>query len=453
MNEMNKSESVPITDLIPINERLLIIGDPGAGKTTFMRLIAAVLSKDLLEGKSGRRDYLGLFLDKPAPVPILIRLTALAEALKNSNADVPSGESWRKLFQVMVNIYGKETARLLRLKLDGGEGALLLDGLDEVSEEYIRKWIVTVINSTLDHWGNNMIIISSRPFGYHDVAEHGNIETLHIKAFDKNEIEGFLYKWCQVIFHEDDEKSRSEHLLALQEAIINSPPIRKLARNPVMLTCLCVVHWNEPKQLSQGKIHLISAVLRWLLSAREENRSKRGFTTRNANECFKSIAMAMNCHPDGKQVTVDLSWAAEQLETPFSYIKNIKGGNRLRQEGIQFLEDEMLDSGIIEKSGRGQLRFWHLNFQEHYAAQALADRSDEDCWNIVEPQLCNQQWAEMLDHLVGCLADIGYYKLNLFLGKILSRVEHGNLASLACSVGVLGRLLRILEEYEYRADA
>ncbi len=41
-----RSERTLLTDLLSTHRRLLIIGDPGGGKTTFMRLIACVLAKD-----------------------------------------------------------------------------------------------------------------------------------------------------------------------------------------------------------------------------------------------------------------------------------------------------------------------------------------------------------------------------------------------------------------------
>ncbi|GAX60892.1 hypothetical protein SCALIN_C15_0033 [Candidatus Scalindua japonica] len=450
MEKARAGERVPLTDLLSTNSRLLIVGDPGGGKTTFMKLIAGVLAKDALGmEKPGRLDHLGLSLDKPAPVPVFIRLAALADTLKENTAYVSCGESWRKLIQVMENIYGKTKATLLKEKMDNGGCALLLDGLDEVAENYVRDLIVDIVNSILSHWGKNLIVISSRPFGYHDIADIETITTAHIDAFGKKEIIEFLDRWCRALFQSGDGTSLSEYLPALQEAIVDSAPIRKLARNPVMLTYLCVVHWNERK-LPHGKADLLAAVLRWLLNAREENRQKRGYTNVFAEECFKVLAMAMTCSNDGKQVIVDLSQAAEQLNIPFSDIKGIDDNDRVRREGMRFLEEEMLASGIIEKYGPGRLRFWHLNFQEHFTARALVDRSDEEWWDLVAPQLFNPQWREVLDHLAGCLAWTGVYRLHMLVKNILAAVDYGDLSSLARSVGVLGRLLRILEVYDYK---
>ncbi|NGZ26350.1 MAG: hypothetical protein G8345_05630, partial [Magnetococcales bacterium] len=68
-----------LADLLPDNPRLLIEGQPGAGKTTFLRLAAAMLCKDWLgipcsEG-SWRGNYLGL--PDRLLVPVFLRFSQL----------------------------------------------------------------------------------------------------------------------------------------------------------------------------------------------------------------------------------------------------------------------------------------------------------------------------------------------------------------------------------------
>lgn len=233
---------------------------------------------------------------------------------------------------------------------------------------------------------------------------------------------------------------------------MNIPRIRRMAKNPVMLTCLCVVHWNE-KKLPEGKADLLEAVLRWLLNAKEEKREERGYYNTFAEECFKFLALAMTKHPNGKQSQADLAWAAEQLKNPFLDEMAVSG-DRLRRKGMDFLEAEMLDSGVVEQAGTGELRFWHLTFQEHYAAKALVELSDSDgpkgWWHAIAPHLDDRQWDEVFEHFAGCLAMTGRRRLNLLVERILGTAMSGDLTSLARAVGVLGRILRILEVYNYQ---
>jgi hypothetical protein len=451
--DVRSAERIPLTDLLSSYRHLLIIGEPGGGKTTFMRLIACVLAKDALEqGEPARKLYLGLSLDKPSPIPIFIKLSTLAGTLKKGCPAVNGAGAWRVLLQTMEELFGKENRALLQMLLDNGNCAVLLDGLDEEPDENIRKQMVDVTNAALHHWEDNLFVLSSRPFGYHAVAALEEMATAHIDSFGREEILEFLNRWAYALFPDEEKRNREAYLPELEYAVLNMPRIRRMAKNPVMLTCLCVVHWNERK-LPEGKADLLAAVLRWLLNAKEEKRRQRGYSNTFAEECFKALACAMTSHRDGKQVRVDLSWSAEQLSVPFLDELGVQH-DRLRKKGILFLEAEMLDSGIVEQAGSGDLRFWHYTFQEHYAARALAELSDADgpdgWWYAVKPHLDDRQWDEVLDHFAGCLAWTGRRRGNLFVERILATAADKDLTSLARAVGVLGRILRILAVYDYQ---
>jgi hypothetical protein len=131
--------------------------------------------------------------------------------------------------------------------------------------------------------------------------------------------------------------------------------------------------------------------------------------------------------------------------------------DRLRKKGIIFFEAEMLDSGIVEQAGSGDIKFWHYTFQEHYAARALAELSDADgpdgWWQAVRLHLDDHQWDEVLDHFAGCLAWTGRRRVNLFVERILATAADKDLTSLARVVGVLGRILRILAVYDYQPSS
>ena len=449
--EGERSERTTLTEALRSCRRLLIVGEPGGGKTTFLRFIACVLAKDAMGRVEPRRkDLIGLDLDQSPPVPIYMRITALSTAARSACSDACAGSGWRVLLQAMEAVYGLETGALLQGLLDAGECALLLDGLDEEPDPTLRTRIVSITQSVLAHWGDNLVVISSRPFGYQAVSNIRNLDTVHIDKFNEPEIMAFLRRWAHARFPDEQERRRNRYLPILREEVLSVPRIRRMATNPVMLTCLCVVHWNQRK-LPEGKVDLLMAVLRWMIEAKEEKRRARGFNGTFAGECLKALALAMTEHAEGKQVQADIAWAAEQLEVPFRDELGIEG-DAFRRRGMDFLEAEMIDSGIVEQTGRGQLRFWHFTFQEHYAGAALADKDDGDgvegWWAHIAGHLDDRQWDEVLDHFTGCLAKRGRKRLHQLVERILKTSI--DLPSLARAVGVLGRLLKILEAYDYQ---
>src|SRR6185436_7215552 len=79
-----------LPDLLPRHPRLLLEGQPGAGKTTFLRLVSCLLARDILEiecpeGTFWRKRYLGLDIGKPL-LPVLLRISDLGPLLTREEA-------------------------------------------------------------------------------------------------------------------------------------------------------------------------------------------------------------------------------------------------------------------------------------------------------------------------------------------------------------------------------
>ena len=142
-----------------------------------------------------------------------------------------------------------------------------------------------------------------------------------------------------------------------------------MARNPVMLTALAVVHWNE-RRLPEQRADLYESIIRWLSRAREQRpgREKADRTV----ELLRELALAMQSHPEGMHTQVGRGWAIDALAPEWA---TGPVDQRARNRAEAFLNAEELDSGIIV--GRGnQVQFWHRTFQEFLAARAIAARPE-----------------------------------------------------------------------------
>ena len=447
--EENKKPA--LSEFLDRGKHLLIIGDPGSGKTTFVRFVACVLAKDGLgDTEAGRTQHLGLDAEAEAPTPVFLRIAHLADCLKADAADVSGSRAWVWLVRALGGQWGNNAAAVLADRLDAGNCFVLLDGLDEVADEMLRTQVYRVVNAAVEHWQGNRFVVTSRPFGYQAVAGARDMESIRISRFGNDEILEFIQRWVTAIYPDEDERNRDAYLPQLCSAVLNVPTIRQLARNPVMLTCLCVVHWNE-KRLPEGKAQLLAAVLRWLVNAREKERRELGFNSFFAEECFRTLAYAMTDQPEGKQVGVDLLWAADQLADPFLAEMGVTAGRQLG-EARRFLETEMMNSGVVIKDQTGDLRFWHLSFQEHYAGRTLVELDKAEWWKAVKDHLYDPQWNEVIDHFTGCLVQVGRRNVDVLLRQIIDETP-GDVAAAARMVAVAGRLLRLLQAYKYEPPA
>ena len=220
-----------------------------------------------------------------------------------------------------------------------------------------------------------------------------------------------------------------------------------------MLTCLCVVHWNEG-DLPEGRARLYKAVIHWLIAARTDQRKQAGFTDRFTLEALALLAFAMMGGETGiKSRSSILKRAPKRFCLSMARYYPTENGIRRAREWLRF---ECLWSGVVEEASAGKIRFWHLTFQEYLAAQELAWRGDgegaEDWWPAIRERLDDPQWRETVDLLPGALFDEGGgRRVDLLLRRVIGlRGEQPALVDDARIFGIIGRILGPMTAYGYK---
>ena len=133
---MHRQEPVPLQRALE-NRCVVLVGDPGAGKSTFLRRIAFAACETLL----GRNPLAAaeLIPVKPCPLPLLVRAASLANfihAKKRDTALDSDSPEWLTLY-LQDNAKPLDAA-FFRAQLDAG-CLLELDGIDEVPGQIARK--------------------------------------------------------------------------------------------------------------------------------------------------------------------------------------------------------------------------------------------------------------------------------------------------------------------------
>jgi predicted NACHT family NTPase len=409
-------------------------------------------------------------------VPLLLKLADLEQLLVG--AAQPRRDDCSFLLDLLVQLWDAQRYGVGRddwqqlLKTD--RGILLLDGLDEVADEVLRQRLLQVFRDACTHW-QCPIVVTSRPISTEALADLG-FQPATVEPFSPDEIRAFIDRWVAALqdVAEVSELGRAgaSYRQALQEAIAGNPGVRRMANNPVLLTCLCVVHWNEGKRLPEGRAQVFSAALRWLLAARSSQRrtlfSERAADALSENFALRALAalaLAMLASEGGKQTRTDLEAAVDavvpELAREFPQFEALS----LRHRARAWLEFECLGSGVIVKVAGNRIAFWHLNFQEYLAALQLAWLSDGDCddvgdrgakawWPQILPRLEDLQWRETIELFPACLLAGGQGRIDLLLDRALARRgSKPDLADDARVVGVLGRWLPSLAVYGYKPPA
>jgi hypothetical protein len=263
---MRGQKPVPLQRALE-NRCVVLVGDPGAGKSTFLRRIAFAACETLL----GRNPLAAaeLIPVKPCPLPLLIRAATLANFIRVKKRDTAlesDSPGW-------LTLYLQENARPLdaaffREQLDAG-CLLELDGIDEVPGQIARKAMARLLERAARTFPKTHIVAASRPPALGGETVIPGFATIQIGPLDREAVDGFVANWCKAL-HGDVEKAK-QHQAELLDAIRSRPEIEELATNPVMLTALAALHWNRTR-LPDQRSELYQSVLDWLAQAREEKR-------------------------------------------------------------------------------------------------------------------------------------------------------------------------------------
>ena len=405
------------------HRKLLVVGDPGSGKSTFLKRVAFDLSGDWKESE---------------PLPVRMEAAVLSTYIamqhgKHGPADAAAPE-WIPLF---LGAQCEEKNRNLpadyfRARLKAGACHVLIDGLDETPDEPSRQRLAKLIHAAAAAFDGCRFVVTSRPEG--KVSIQGFEEAL-IGDLEPEAIRAFLAKLARQLYPEDESRERAFRE-DLESAVNGRREIRKMTRNPVMLTALAVLQHNNVK-LPEKRVDLYGSILDWL----SKQRAKPGRMP--AGDCLlrlRELALAMQNHEDGRQKQVTLSWAGEKLAKQFPN----------RESAERFLRAEQGDSGIVVSRGK-EIAWWHLTFQEYLAALEIAGWEDGDQYKLLlgdDPRIYKPEWRETVLLYGGLLHNMGPRKVDALLRRVLDRMGgQPNLAGRAQCVGLIGALLPDLVGY------
>ena len=208
-HDLTGSRTLPL-DVALSNDRLVVLGDPGAGKTTFVRRIAHALCETHLgELPDAARTRLGL---AERTFPILVRLSELDEHILRHRNE-PSGpttdtsQAWLPRFLAAAgrdNHWGLQED-FFRGQLENGFCTVLLDGLDEASDRVSRRRLRSLIEAVAGAYKGCRLVVTSRPAGYTGETHLEDFSYAHIDPLSDESVKTFLTRWCDALYHEDPD--------------------------------------------------------------------------------------------------------------------------------------------------------------------------------------------------------------------------------------------------------
>ncbi|MCP4154659.1 MAG: NACHT domain-containing protein, partial [bacterium] len=350
--------------------RLVLLGDPGAGKTTIIRWIATAYLLRLKQDPAFKALPDVASLPEREWLPIVVRCRDLGEAGRSGSLDDVLEETFRKA--QMADDEAAALPAVMRELLAEGKALLLVDGLDEISDPGARSRFCQLVERFHIAFPNAPVIVTSRIVGYREMRYRigRGFEHATVAEFSKKDKDEFARRWCELT----EVPERIENACAdLIRDIHSADRIERLTGNPMLLTTMALVKRKVgklPSRRADLYWEAVSVLLNWRAEVDEPIDHREAFPQ------LQFVAYEM-CRRGVQRLREDeILELMERLRMEFPNIRAVK-----RHEPDVFLRLLERRTGIISEVGevkhKGRpvpvFEFRSRTFQEYFAALALVD--------------------------------------------------------------------------------
>jgi formylglycine-generating enzyme required for sulfatase activity len=398
--------------------RLVLLGDPGSGKSAFVNFVALCMAGEILGRDDANLHYLTELLPQEnrlqawthgalLPVRVILRDFA-ARGLPQTGERATMKHLWGFIVSELedMGLGNYEGFMAQRLREEGG--LLLLDGLDEVPEaERRREQIKQAVEGFAAAFPKCRILVTARTYAYQSQAWRlAGFEEAVLAPFDLGQIQYFVDRWYTHIaqlrrLHRDDAQGRAE---LLKQAIRSSERLQALAGRPLLLTLMASLHaWRGgslPERRESLYADTVDLLLDWWESPKVVHDAEGSPVLRQPSlaewlrvdrERVRNLLERLAYEAHAGQL--DLVGTADVLEDELvrDLLRVSQNPDVRPQRLVQYLGQR---TGLLTPRGVGVYTFPHRTLQEYLAACHLTGyeypdkvaelaRSDPNRWREV----------------------------------------------------------------------
>ncbi|MDJ0901412.1 MAG: NACHT domain-containing protein [Xenococcus sp. MO_188.B8] len=354
----------------------VLVGLPGIGKSTFLEWLQVKLA-------SVEETYI---LNGEQVIPLLLKVRQL------DPLNLPQGSAL-----IEKATASKDRATLMpdgwiHRQMKAGRILFMLDGLDEIEPELRDQYLIPWLLKLQKTYPKCDYLIASRPVGYPSgmLQKYKFVES-ELVDFNPEQIKTYTRNWCTAVRlarNELEAEARREGEIdgnKIAEDIQQSPYIRDLAHNPLMLSAICLVYYFESGKLPDDRVILYKLCVEGLLHHWDSRRGINSeFSFSEKLRACREVALAMQAD-DSAEYEVD------KVQAIFTdVLRDAERANKL-------LEHIRYRTGLLLERRPNIFGFAHLTFQEYLAARAIHEGNR---LNITAKQLATEhndsRWKEVI---------------------------------------------------------
>ncbi len=371
-----EADTLDLKELRARLHRVVVLGDPGGGKST----LALKMTYDLSSpGQTGR------------PCPIHLTLKDYAQREAETGVSIAEFiESRAKSHYQVAPPPGAIEYLLL-----SGRAMVVFDGLDELLDTSRRQEVVANVESFSARYPNAAILVTSRRVGYQQAPLDPHVfATVELDEFNDGAVAEYTRKW----FTLDATRSPEERESLARSFLAESKQITDIRRNPLLLALLCNIYRAENYiPSSRAEVYRSCATLLF-----EKWDSRRGIRVdlpyrRHLDPTIKYLAHWIYAD-ERLQPGITEAQLSNKITSYLcpSRIEDEEEAREVAAAFVAFCKGRawvFTDTGTTS-TGAVLYQFTHRTFLEYFAAGYLVRVSPTaaDLWRRLASHIARQEW-------------------------------------------------------------
>ncbi|MER5637848.1 HEAT repeat domain-containing protein [Kitasatospora sp. NPDC002227] len=380
--------------------RTVLLGDPGAGKSTLARYLCLALAAGVSPGLEALAEHL----------PLIVELRGYAEA------------SWReRTFEdYLAHLYSTEglglPPALLKRQLGEERTLVVFDGLDELFDPGLRDKVSLQIAAFAHRYPRTRVLVTSRVIGYRSgPLSAAGFDHYMLQDLDRAQIGEFTERWYGQACPADAAEARRLRRRVL-DAVEHSSSVRELAGNPLLLTILAIIGRRRelPRDRRTVYQHAVEVLVehwdpsKYLTDRRVDN----GMPYISAEDRLELLRLVARRMQEGENGIAGNHIPGEDLVAAFEVFLRERyelPADRAAPAARAMLQQFRERNFILSRFGGEVYGFVHRAFLEYLAAADIAHRFNRER-SLTEEQLLGEvfggrwrdpAWQEVLLLLAG----------------------------------------------------
>jgi formylglycine-generating enzyme required for sulfatase activity len=392
--EEGKSRPLPALEAAAVNQRLVLLGDPGSGKSTFVSHLAHCLAAHGLEPDAGWLAHLPGW-PQPEVVPIVIVLRDFARWLagRSETEAKVKGKAEPSVVWEFIGVRLKAqnldfAADALHQALEAGQALVLFDGLDEIAGRAPARAVRDAVAAFAGRYDSSRYLVTCRTLSYQGADwQLPGFAAHELAPFNEEKISRFVSAWYAELAEQG--VVRAEDVAALTRSLnkaLHRSDLWRLAPNPLLLTVMALVHTHKGR-LPDARALLYEETIDILLWRWEQ--IKAGGDTEERPPLRQLLLQANRSDVDLKRVLWRLAFEAHAqggAGGDGEAVADIGEMRLLKELGSlccgdlgwaqQVVEAMKLRAGLLIERQPEVFTFPHRTFQEYLAGAHLAAQAD-----------------------------------------------------------------------------